>query len=121
MKTIGIVGSRRRNKEADRRVVIDAFNAIFEEGDRLVSGGCWKGADSFAETIAKGRGLTITIHYPDWERAPRTAGFNRNSLIAEDADILIACPAKDRTGGTEDTIRKFMSKRNYKKKNLILV
>jgi hypothetical protein len=34
------------------------------------------------------------------------AGFLRNTDIAKDADVLIAVVAADRTGGTEDTIRK---------------
>jgi len=30
----------------------------------------------------------------------------RNTLIAKDCTVLIACVAEDRTGGTEDTIKK---------------
>ena len=66
------------------------------------------GRDHFAERIAKERGLTITIHYPDWNGKGKGAGFARNTTIAEDADILIACVAGDRKGGTEDTIKTFL-------------
>jgi hypothetical protein len=96
-KTIGIVGSRRRDSRADHRACVKAFNKLYKPGDRIVSGGCPKGGDRFAELIAKRRGLTITIHYPDWDGPAK---------IAEECDILIALPADDRTGGTEDTIRK---------------
>lgn len=107
MKVIGIVGSRRRNTPADYNLCVKTFEGIYQHGDKLVSGGCPKGADRFAEMIAKGKGLTITIHYPDWEGpAGKAAGFVRNSRIAEDCDILIAVVASDRTGGTEDTIKK---------------
>jgi hypothetical protein len=106
-KTIGIVGSRRRDSRADHRACVKAFNKLYKPGDRIVSGGCPKGGDRFAELIAKRRGLTITIHYPDWDGpAKKGAGFVRNTKIAEECDILIALPADDRTGGTEDTIRK---------------
>jgi len=106
-KTIGIVGSRRRNDAADFAAVEKALLDILQPGDRLVSGGCPRGADSFAERIAKKRGLSITIHYPDWDGVGKSAGFVRNTYIAEDADVLIACVAPDRRGGTEDTIHKY--------------
>jgi hypothetical protein len=106
MKTIGIVGSRRRDGPVDLISVMNAFDEIYEKGDVLVSGGCPKGGDHFAERIAKDRGLTITIHYPDWNGKGKGAGFERNTRIAEDGDVIIACVAQDRTGGTEDTIKK---------------
>src|SRR6187549_2426675 len=99
---IGIVGSRRRNSANDLVLTCVALDKVFQPGDRLVSGGCPKGGDSFAESIAKSRGLTITIHYPDWNgKAGKAAGFVRNTFIAQDCDILIALVADDRTGGTE--------------------
>lgn len=104
-KTIGIVGTRRRDSDDDYRVCCVAFDKIYKPGDRLVSGGCSKGGDKFAEMLAKKMGLTITIHYPNWGQG-RFAGFARNTNIAEDADVLIAVVAEDRTGGTEDTVKK---------------
>lgn len=106
-RCIGIVGSRRRDSADDYRACLAAFDSVYRLGDQLVSGGCPQGADRFAEQIAKRRGLTIVIHYPDWNGdSGRAAGFERNALIAQDADLLIALVASDRTGGTEDTIRK---------------
>ncbi len=89
----------------------------FKEGDKIVSGGCARGGDRFAEVIAKKYGLTIIIHYPDWEGYPKTAGFIRNKKIAEDANVLIACVSEDRTGGAEHTIK--LAKK-YKKKIYIV-
>lgn len=107
MKTIGIIGSRSRDTEADFHTVYDAFRLIFEEGDRIVSGGCPKGGDRFADRIAKVRGLTIITHYPDWARFGIQAGFARNTNIVRDADVLIACIPTSGSQGTQDTIDKF--------------
>jgi len=119
MKIIGIIGSRRRNHNNDFTKVAFAFRGVYEEGDRIVSGGCPKGGDHFAEIIAKSKDISILIHYPNWEKYGKAAGFVRNSFIAKDSDILIACVAKDRTGGTEDTIRKFQMKKKDKSKLIL--
>lgn len=131
MQKIGIVGSRRRDSDKDFFVLKDAFFEVFQPGDQIISGGCPKGGDRFAEVLAlhlgSGRGCTaflrlgtrarqihlatnpdapITIHEPRWKEHGKRAGFIRNAFIAEDSDILLALPAADRTGGTEDTIRR---------------
>lgn len=112
VKVVGIVGSRRRNSREDKEKLVAALdNCIKDLKDvgvsyKIVSGGCPVGADRFAEEIAKARGLTITIHYPDWNGLGKVAGFARNIKIAEDCDVLIAVVAPDRTGGTEDTVKK---------------
>lgn len=110
MLTIGIVGSRRRTSNKDQNSLIETLDKFLTESKvkkyRLVSGGCPQGADAMAEFIAKSRGLTIIIHYPDWVKNGKAAGFIRNTSIAQDCDVLIAVVASDRTGGTEDTIKK---------------
>lgn len=110
MKTIGIIGSRRRNTQPDLELVQAAFLEVYEDGDQIVSGGCPTGADSFAEWIAKKHQIPITIYYAPWNKLGKRAGFARNTDIAEDSDILIACVAPDRTGDTEDSISKFLSR-----------
>lgn len=115
---IGIVGSRRRNTDADYTAVLEAFKKLYTLGDEIVSGGCPEGADRFAEMIAKKLQVPIKIYYAEWDRLGKSAGFVRNTNIAEDANILIACVASDRTGGTEDTVKKFV---NMREGELILV
>lgn len=110
-KTIGIVGSRRRDSNEDFEMCLSAFERVYTKGDTIVSGGCPKGGDRFAEIIAVRYDIPIEIHYPDWDHYGRSAGLRRNTLIANDADILIAVVAADRRGGTEDTIRKFGDKK----------
>lgn len=109
---IGIVGSRRRNKPKDKRAVEKALQAILKRNRNItiVSGGCPQGGDRFAEELAKKYELTITIFRAKWKKYGRIAGFKRNTHIAKRSDILIACVAKDRKGGTEDTIKKFLKK-----------
>ena len=104
---IGIIGTRSRDSIADYRKVADTFKDIYEDGDTIVSGGCSRGGDRFAEQIARGLQIPIMIHYAKWKKLGKAAGFIRNAHIAKDADVLIACVSKDRTGGTEDTIQKY--------------
>jgi hypothetical protein len=119
MKKIGIVGSRRRNSNKDFISVKDKFFELYQDGDLIISGGCPQGGDNFAEQIAKKNGIPILIFYPDWNKHGKAAGFVRNTYIAENSNILIACVASDRTGGTEDTIKKFL--KIHKEGSLCLV
>lgn len=112
MKQIIIIGSRRRNSLIDFIKVAECFLLTYEEGDTIVSGGCPKGGDKFAEIIAEMHNLTkangkLKIFRADWKRLGRGAGFVRNTDIAKIGDEVIACVAADRTGGTEDTLKKF--------------
>lgn len=113
-KVIGIVGSRRRDGSVDWVDLITVFDAVYQKGDSIVSGGCPKGGDQFAERLARQRGISITIHYPrledleggiDTKLAYTKINYSRNVRIAQDCDVLIALVAPDRTGGTEHTIR----------------
>jgi hypothetical protein len=110
MKKIGIIGTRRRDGSVSYKKVEESFFEIYEDGDRIVSGGCPKGGDRFAEVIAKKYGIPILIFYPNWDKYKKGAGLVRNTFIAQNSDVLIACVATDRKGGTEDTIKKFLKK-----------
>jgi hypothetical protein len=79
-------------------------------GSVVISGGAG-GPDRWAEDAARVRGLEVIVHHPDlddvyarWELAQRYQ--TRNQRIVDDSDRLLAFPAPDRTGGTEDTIRR---------------
>jgi predicted Rossmann fold nucleotide-binding protein DprA/Smf involved in DNA uptake len=106
MKTIGIIGSRRRNTKEDLEACRTVFKSVYEKGDRLVSGGCGRGGDFFCEIFAKEYDIPIRIHKAEWDKYGKSAGFKRNTYIAEDADILICVCHADRRGGTEDTVKK---------------
>ncbi len=118
-KVIGIIGSRSRDTEHDYNIVWDAFKKYYNIGDKICSGLCPKGADRFAVSIAQDLDIP-TIWFPaEWDKYGRGAGYIRNTDIAKTSDILIACVATDRTGGTEDTIKKFI--KLHGEKNLVLV
>ena len=106
MKKIGIIGSRRRDSKEDYDILLKAFLDIYEAGDELVSGGCYKGGDAMCEKIAKEHQIPIKIYYAQWDKLGKGAGFARNTYIARDSDVLIALVAHDREGGAEDTIKK---------------
>lgn len=104
---VGIVGSRRRNTEADKArlwTFLDRYHYLDKDTVEFVSGGCPQGGDRFAEEIAKHHGIKITVFEPDWARYKRGAGLIRNQDIAEGCDLLVALVADDRTGGAEHTI-----------------
>ena len=79
MKKIGIIGSRRRNTESDSKRVVEALFDVYEDGDWIVSGGCPKGGDRFAEMFAKSIGCPILIFYPNWDRCRSSKCFERLS------------------------------------------
>lgn len=106
MKTIAIIGSRRRDSQKDFEATLKVFLSVYEYGDDMVSGGCPKGGDRFAEVIAKKQQIPIKIYYAQWNKLGKRAGFDRNTDIARDGDVIIAVVAPDRKGGTEDTIVK---------------
>lgn len=123
MKKIGIIGTRKRNVRTDFIEVQEAFFEIYEEGDWIVSGHCPKGGDAFAEKIAYDWGIPILLFPP--KKKIRKEFFARNTSIAETSDIIIACLInphesiydiyKRKSGGSEDTIRKFLNKIGYHK------
>ena len=129
-KIIGIVGTRRRNDDKDFQEVWNVFRMLYKKGDKICSGGCKSGGDRFAEIIASRLRFTeddgnLIIHRPKPipKNSPKymyaKVNYERNTLVANDSDVLIACVSPDRTGGTEDTIKKFL--KNHDDGNLVIV
>ena len=118
---LGIVGSRQRNSTDDYFILLNKIKILRPE--MIISGGCHKGADNFAERIAKYYGISILICYPNlmsgvdynkWEITE--AMYARNRKIADECDHLIALVSSDRKGGTEYTVAYFRG--HYKNKEL---
>ena len=109
-KVIGVVGTRKRDGPKDFLKVFKKFKSLYKKGDSICSGLCPEGGDRFAVIIADIYKLPKKkrLWFPaDWEKYGNSAGFIRNTPIAETSDIIIACVAKNRKGGTEDTIKKW--------------
>jgi len=117
-RVIGIVGTRRRDRLRDYLAVEKEFLKHYQHGDIICSGLCPKGADRFAVVLSEKYDTATRWYRAKWEKHGKAAGFVRNTYIARDSHILIACVAPDRTGGTEDTIKKYLK---MGKKKLILV
>ena len=108
MKVIGIIGTRRRDSFNDFEKVEKAFLKVYKKGDVICSGLCPKGGDRFAVLLSKMYNTEALWFPADWNKHGKKAGFVRNTDIARESDILIACVADDRKGGTEDTIKKYL-------------
>lgn len=109
MKTIGIIGTRSRDTKEDFKLVEAAFLKIYKERDTICSGLCPKGGDRFAVILARKYNTKTLWYPPEWKKYGRSAGFIRNTDIAKLSDVLIACTATNRKGGTEDTIKKYLA------------
>jgi len=87
---IAIVGSR---EFADINLLVQAVDDYCTKTDsvitKVISGGA-RGADYLAEVFAISRGIPTKIHYPDWHTYGKKAGFIRNELIVDDADVVFA-------------------------------
>jgi len=116
---LGVVGSRRRTTKVDyeivQRTILDYYQ-IHKRNLIIVSGGCSKGADNFAEYVANKYGIPILIFYPNKQDKPNTGSYKadyaivayaRNTEIAMISNSLLALVAEDRKGGTENTIKTF--------------
>jgi hypothetical protein len=125
---VGIIGSRRRNTILDKELIREQLLKIIKNNSDIViiSGGCPQGGDRFAEELASEYKIPTKIFYPDKSKLPFNPNrwdytkifYDRNTLVAEASDLLIACVSKDRKGGTEDTIKKYLK---FKKDKIILV
>ena len=57
--------------------------------DVIVSGGA-KGADTYAREFAKKNGLKLIEYFPNYDKHGKGAPFERNKLIADECDCVLA-------------------------------
>lgn len=91
---VAVVGSREFNDYFYLRDVLDGHR---DKIDLLVSGGA-RGADTLAQKYAKENGIPILIYYPEWKKLGKQAGIIRNTLIADQADVMVAFAYKTSRG-----------------------
>lgn len=96
---VAIVGSREfPDLDMVRRYVMELPHDTI-----IVSGGA-KGVDSVAVKSAEILGMEVIVHLPDWSKG-KGAGFARNTLIIDDADLIRAF-WDGVSHGTYDSIKK---------------
>jgi len=88
-KRIAVVGSRGFSDYGLFREKIDKITSNLPDVC-FVSGGCPTGADSLIEMYAHDYGFPMLIFYPDYRRHDRRAPLERNKLIVENSEMLIA-------------------------------
>lgn len=85
MKLI-IAGSR---TITDYDIVKNAFILFPYEVTEIISGGA-RGVDKIGEQIAKEFNIPFTIFNADWEQFGKSAGYIRNTQMAQYADALLS-------------------------------
>jgi len=103
MKRIIIAGSRNFH---DKALVLQALTEVTQGLNpsqiQIVSGGA-RGADALGEEIAKQFNTNLAIFPAQWNIHGKSAGYLRNELMAENADVLLAF-WKDKSKGTNHMI-----------------
>lgn len=85
MERVAIIGSRK----FPQLKAVEAFVDGLPAGTVVISGGA-VGVDLTAEIAAKTRGLEVISFPAQWGLHGRRAGFIRNQLIVNEADIIVA-------------------------------
>lgn len=89
MKVI-IAGGRDFN-DYDRLVAVldKVLRRVNKEKLVIISGGA-RGADSLGERYAKEKGYGLEVYPADWNKHGKSAGYKRNTEMAEVAHALVA-------------------------------
>lgn len=85
---VAVVGSRSFTDQDIAYNVLDTLHEQFRFTG-VVSGGA-RGADLLGKLWSQKNYLLYTEHRPDWERFGKPAGYIRNKLIIDDADVVVA-------------------------------
>ncbi len=85
---LAVVGSRTFNSYSLLEKSIKNL-LFYNQITEIVSGGA-RGADQLGALFALSHKLQLKEFYPDWNKYGNSAGFKRNKLIIEYADIVIA-------------------------------
>jgi len=105
---IAVVGSRRRKDYWNVTKMMDMLVEIYGKF-LFVSGGCG-GIDLWAEERADYHKLVKDIIRPNLRNVKHRGDmisryYARNEKVAKKVELVVAFPAKDRKGGTENTLK----------------
>ena len=103
-RKVAITGSRKPALDYQQwkekySAIILSFNPIV-----IISGGA-SGIDAYAAQLSKDLNIPLLEFKPDYKTYGRGAPLQRNTLIVENSDVVIAFPSES-SKGTYDTIRK---------------
>ena len=68
---------------------VDIVQYLKQPPDTIVSGGA-KGTDTYAREFARKKGLKLIEFFPDYEKYGKAAPLERNKLIVDECDCLLA-------------------------------
>jgi predicted Rossmann fold nucleotide-binding protein DprA/Smf involved in DNA uptake len=87
---LAVVGSRTfSNYEYMHFMLTEILYSYWVWKCTIISGGA-RGADQLAERFAKEDGHDISIFPAEWDKYGKSAGYKRNKLIVDNADIVAA-------------------------------
>jgi predicted Rossmann fold nucleotide-binding protein DprA/Smf involved in DNA uptake len=86
---VAVVGSRNFNDYSYMHEVLQSFDYLKFEITEIVSGGA-RGADSLAERYARENNLPMKVFAAEWDKYGKSAGYKRNKLIVDYADVVFA-------------------------------
>ena len=87
-----IFGNISKQHSRTRYLINAAMKNLYEDQpvlSKIISGGA-DGADKYGEAYAAWEGVETEILRPDWEKHGNSAGYLRNAVIVEKADIIVA-------------------------------
>ena len=87
-----ILGNISKQHSRTRSLINAAMKNLYEDQpvlSKIISGGA-DGADKYGEAYAAWEGVETEILKPDWETHGNSAGYLRNAIIVEKADIVVA-------------------------------
>jgi len=107
---VALVGSR--TISVNPHVAARIIEGICPDVTEIVSGGCPKGADAQARTVAALLRAKYTEFPADWDTHGKIAGFLRNSTIVDNSDLIVAYH-DGISRGTQDTINKARKQKKF--------
>jgi len=102
---LAVVGSRTFLNRNTVFCILLEYHKHYGDNLTIVSGGCPRGPDRFAEEFAELYDIPTEIYPANWNEHGRAAGFIRNSDIVNACDEVIAFWDR-KSNGTKDTINK---------------
>jgi hypothetical protein len=92
VRKIIVAGGRDLEKyELVCRALDKVLSSFYSKGDEvIIVSGKAKGADRLGEVYANNHNLEVEEYPADWEKNGKSAGFIRNSLMANNAEYLVA-------------------------------